>query len=74
MQLYVNFERVQKSDAPYHGHTVSALQGHGDGGHGGGGGRGRGAGGGCGDPNARKWGLVSQDEIDRVTDVDNKHT
>jgi hypothetical protein len=72
MQLYVTSKRSQKSDSGVsQGCQLSAVTGGRGGGRGGGGaghgGRGR------GDPNARRKGLVSQADIDKVTTVKNKH-
>jgi hypothetical protein len=78
IQLYVNFKRLQKYDIVPQGHTVSALsQGHDSGrqgrvGSGCGHGSGRG-GGGHGGPNSCVQGLVPQEEIDKMTDIENKH-
>ncbi len=66
MQLYVNYKRSQKAEAPTHqARNVSALQGHG-GGRQGHGGCGRGGRGGPGD---RLSGGVPQEEVDKVTTV-----
>jgi hypothetical protein len=73
MGLYVNFKCLQKNDIVPQARTVSALNQ----GCGGGGqvrsrsGHGRGSGGGCGD-NSRAHGLVPQEEIDKVTNIENK--
>ena len=71
MQLYVTSKRTQKSEATPPGRQLSAVMGCG------GGGRGRGGAGrgdrGRGDPNARQRGLVSQEDIDKVTNIENKH-
>jgi hypothetical protein len=77
MQLYVTSKRGQKSEAIVHqGRQLSAVTGRG-GGCGGGRGGGRGGAGcggrGRGDPNARQKGLVSQADIDKVTNIENKH-
>jgi hypothetical protein len=68
--LYVNFKCTQKAEAStYQAHNVSALQGCGGGrqGHGGlGGGR-------QGGPNACILGLVPQEEVDKVTTVENRY-
>jgi hypothetical protein len=72
MQMYVTSKRSQKSDSvASQGRQLSAVTG-GRGGGRGGGGAGRG-GRGRGDPDARRKGLVSQADIDRVTTVENKH-
>ena len=72
MQLYMTSKRSQKSDSGVsQGRQLSAVTG-GRGGGRGGGGAGRG-GRGRGDPDARRKGLVSQADIDRVTTVENKH-
>jgi hypothetical protein len=66
MQLFVNYKRMQKAEAPTHqARNVSALQGRG-GGRQGHGGCGRG---GQGGPNARLKGVVPQEEVDKVTTV-----
>jgi hypothetical protein len=69
MNLYSNFKRAQKNDIVPQGRTISALtQGRGGGGRGrGGSGRGHGRGG-----NSSASGLVPQEEIDKVTDVEAK--
>ncbi len=72
MHLYVTSKRSQKTDSGVsQGRQLSAVTGGRGGGRGGGragrGGRGR------GDPNARRKGLVSQADIDKVTTVENKH-
>jgi hypothetical protein len=68
MQLYVNSKRSQKSDPGVsQGRQLSAVTGGRGGGGAGRGGRGR------GDPDARRKGLVSQADIDKVTTVENKH-
>jgi hypothetical protein len=68
MQLYVNFKRLQKAEAPsYQARNVSALQGCGGGRQG----RGGHGGGRSGGPNARVLGLVPQEEVDKVTTVEN---
>jgi hypothetical protein len=71
MQLYVISKQSQKSEATSPGRQLSAVTGHG------GGGRGRGEAGrgvrGRGDPDARQRGLVSQADIDKVTNIENKH-
>ena len=75
MQLYVNTYRANRKhyDSTNQTRKISALQGRGDGGHGGGGrGRGRGCGSGRGDPNKRKQNLVPQEEVDKVTNVEDK--
>jgi len=72
MHMHVTAKRSQKSESGVsQGHQISAVTG-GHGGGPGGGGAGRG---GCGrgDPNARRKGLVSQADIDKVTSVENKH-
>ncbi len=71
MQLYVTSKHGQKSSKTAHqGRNLSAMSGRGgtyQGGRGAGrGGRGR------GDPGAQQRGLVSQSEIDKVTDVEKK--
>ncbi len=71
MQLYVTSKHGQNSEAVvHHVRQLSAITGHG-------GGRGRGGAGrggrGWGDPNARQKGLVSQADIDKVTNIENKH-
>ena len=69
MNLYTNFKRTQKNDIVPQGRTILALnQGRGGGGRGrGGSGRGRGHGG-----NLCASGIVPQDEVDKVTDVEAK--
>jgi hypothetical protein len=69
MNLYINFKRSQKNDIVPQGRTNSALnQGRGGSAQGrGGSGRGRGCGG-----NSRASGLVPQEKIDKVTDVEAK--
>ena len=69
MNLYSNFKRSQKNDTVPQGHTFLALtQGRGCGGRGcGGSGRGRGHGG-----NSRASGLVPQEKVDKVPDVEAK--
>jgi hypothetical protein len=69
MNLYSNFKRSQKNDIVPQGRTISTLtQGRGGGGQGcGGSGSGRGHGG-----NLRASGLVPQEEIDKVTNVEAK--
>jgi hypothetical protein len=69
MNLYANFKCTQKNDIAPQGRTISALnQGRGGGGQGhGGSGHGRGPGG-----NSRSSGLVPQEEIDKVTNVEAK--
>jgi hypothetical protein len=71
MNLYSSFKRTQKNDIAPQGRTISALnQGRGGGGQGRGGtgrGRGRGRGG-----MPRSFGLVPQEEIDKVTGIENK--
>ena len=71
MNLYSNLKRTQKNDNPPTGRTISALtQGRGGGGRGRGGtgrGRGRGRGG-----MPRAFGLVPQEEIDKVTGIEDK--
>ncbi len=70
IQLYVNFKRLLKAEAPaYQAHNVSALQDCGDGRQG----RWGHVSGGRGGLNARILGLVPQDEIDKVTTVENKY-
>jgi len=72
MNMYMTSKRSQKSDPGVsQGPQLSAVTG----GHGGGrGGSGTSRGGrGQGDPDARRKGLVSQAEIDKVTTVENKH-
>jgi len=72
MQMYVTSKRCQKSDSvASQGRQLSAVTG-GRGGGRGGGGAGRG-GRGRGDPDARRKGLVSQADIDKVTTVENRH-
>jgi hypothetical protein len=71
MQLYMTSKRSQKSEAAPPGRQLSAVTG-GRGGGRGGGGAGRG-GRGRGDPDARRKGLVSQADIDKVTNIENKH-
>jgi hypothetical protein len=71
MQLYVTSKRGQKSEAAApQGRQLSAVTGRG-------GGRGRGGadhgGRGRGNPNAQQKGLVSQADIDKVTNIKNKH-
>jgi hypothetical protein len=72
MNMYVTSKQSQRSDPGVsQGRQLSAVTGGCGGGRGGGGtgcgGRGR------GDPDARRKGLVSQAEIDKVTTVENKH-
>jgi len=70
MHMYGTSKRSQKSESSVSpGRQISAVTG------GRGGGRGAPRRGGCGrgDPNARRKGLVSQAEIDKVTTVENKH-
>ncbi len=71
MNLYSNFKQTQKNDIAPQGRTISALnQGRGGGGRGHGGtgrGRGRGRGG-----MPRSFGLVPQEEINKVTGIENK--
>ena len=69
MNLYSNFKRTQKNDIAPQGRTISALnRGRGGGGRGHGGtGRGRGRGG-----NSRSSGIVPQEEVDKVTGIENK--
>ena len=69
MNLYANFKRAQKNDIVPQSRTILALsQGSGGGGRGCGGSvRGRGRGG-----NLHASGLVPQEEINKVTDVDTK--
>ena len=69
MNLYTNFKRTQKNGIVPQGCTILALnQGRGGGGQGrGGSGRGRGRGG-----NSRASGLVPQEKIDKVTNVEAK--
>ncbi len=69
MNLYSNFKRTQKNDIAPQCRTISALnQGRGGGGRGRGGtGRGRGRGG-----NSRSSGIVPQEEVDKVTGIENK--
>jgi hypothetical protein len=72
MNLYVTSKRSQKFDPGVsQGRQLSAVTG-GRGGGRGGGGAGRG-GRGRGDPNARRKGLVSQADIDKVTHIENRH-
>jgi len=72
MNMYMTSKQSQKSDPGVsQGRQLSAVTG-GRGCGRGGGGTGRG-GRGRGDPNARRKGLVSQAEIDKVTTVENKH-
>jgi len=72
MNMYVTSKRSQKPDPGVsQGRQLSAVTGSRGGGRGGGG-TGRG-GRGRGDPDARRKGLVSQAEIDKVTTVENKH-
>ncbi len=69
MQLYVNYKRMQKAEAPTHqARNVSALQGCG-GGRQGRGERGRG---GQGGPDACLKEIVPQEEVDKVTTVEAK--
>jgi hypothetical protein len=71
MQLNVNFKRLQKAEAPtYQARNVSALHGHRGGRQGceGCGGSGRGG------PNSCVLGLVPQEEVDKVTTVENRST
>ena len=70
INLYSNFKRSQKNDTVPQGHTISALtQRRGGGGRGHGGfGCGRGRGG-----NLRSSGLVPQEEVNKVTNVEAKH-
>ena len=81
MLLYVNFKRTQKNDIPSQGCNVPAItQGRGSGsgsGRQGRGGSSRGRGSGCGGggrggPNSRVQGLVPKEEIDKVTNIENK--
>ena len=71
MQLYATSKRSHKSETPPPGWQLSAVTGRGGRGQGRGGasrgGRGR------GDPEARQRGLVSQADIDKVTNIENKH-
>ena len=70
--MYVTSKRSQKSESGVSsGRQIFAVTG-GRGGSQGGGGAGRG-GRGRGDPDARRKGLVSQAEIDKVTTIENKH-
>jgi hypothetical protein len=72
MQLYVTSKRSQKSDSGVsQGRQLSTVTG-GRGGGRGGSGAGRSSRG-RGDPDARRKGLVSQADIDKVTSVKNKH-
>jgi hypothetical protein len=72
MQLYVTSKRGQKSsDTAPQGRNLSAMSGRG-GTYQGRGGADRG-GHGRGDPGARQRGLISQADIDRVTDIEKKH-
>jgi hypothetical protein len=69
MNLYSNFKRSQKNDIAPQGRTISILnQGRGGGGRGcGRSGRGRGRGG-----NSRSSGIVPQEEVNKVTDIEAK--
>ena len=71
MGLYSNFKRLQKNDFVPQGCTISALtQGRGGGGRGrGGSGRGRGCG---GNSHATSSGLVPQEEVNKVTNIEPK--
>jgi len=72
MNMYMTSKQSQKSDPGVsQGRQLSAVTG-GRGCGRGGGGTGRG-GRGRGDPNARRKGLVSQADMDKVTTVENKH-
>ena len=72
MHMYVTSKQSQKSDPGVSpGCQISAVTGGREGGRGGGG-AGRGGRGRC-DPDARRKGLVSQANIDKVTSVENKH-
>jgi hypothetical protein len=71
MQLYVTSKRGQKSEAVvHHGRQLSTITGCGGGRGGGGAGH---SGPGRGSPNTRQKGLVSQDDIDKITTIEDKH-